>query len=135
MARFRQPGAAAIAFMNTLAPTEARFSARARRARRPCRARAMPRLAKTKAAASGMAASAAMAGKWRVALTMRYWAVKLTAAAAAARTARPAAALRSHGVEGSFDAAEWSGWRAGGSVRAGLGGADRASRRRAGGPE
>ena len=29
MARFRQPGAAAIAFMNTLAPTEARFSARA----------------------------------------------------------------------------------------------------------
>ena len=37
MARFRQPGAAAIAFMNTLAATEARFSARARRARRPCK--------------------------------------------------------------------------------------------------
>src|SRR5438552_2645543 len=35
MARFRQPGAAAIAFMNTLAATEARFSARARSARRP----------------------------------------------------------------------------------------------------
>ena len=54
MARFRQPGAAAIAFMNTLAPTEARFSARARSARRPCSARAMPRQAKTRAAASGM---------------------------------------------------------------------------------
>ena len=83
--------------MNTLVPTEARLSARARRARRPCRARAMPRQAKTRAAASGMAASrAAMAGRWRVASTMRYWAVKLTAAAAAARTHRPAAALRSH---------------------------------------
>jgi len=34
MARFRQPGAAAMAFMNTLAATEARFSARARMARR-----------------------------------------------------------------------------------------------------
>ena len=33
MARFRQPGAAAMAFMNTLAATEARFSARARSAR------------------------------------------------------------------------------------------------------
>jgi len=32
MARFRQPGDAAIAFMNTLAATEARFSARARSA-------------------------------------------------------------------------------------------------------
>jgi hypothetical protein len=30
MARFRQPGAAAIVFMNTLAATEARFRARAR---------------------------------------------------------------------------------------------------------
>src|ERR1700750_481539 len=37
MARFRQPGAAAIAFMNTLAATEPRFSARARIARRPPR--------------------------------------------------------------------------------------------------
>ena len=55
MARFRQPGAAAMAFMNTLAATEARFSARARSARRPCSARAMPRQAKTSAAASGMA--------------------------------------------------------------------------------
>ena len=97
MARFRQPGSAAMAFMNTLVPTEARFSARARRARRPCRARAMPRQAKTRAAASGMAASrAAMAGRWRAVSAIRYWAVKLTAAAAAARTHRPAAALRSH---------------------------------------
>ena len=93
MARFRQPGAAAMAFMNTLAPTAARFSARARSARRPCSARAMPRQAKTSAAASGMAASrAAMTGRWRVALTIRYWAVKLTAAAAAARAHSPAAA-------------------------------------------
>src|SRR6266704_3287971 len=97
MARFRQPGAAAIAFMNTLAATEARFSARARSARRPCKASAMPRQAKTKAAASGMAASrAAMAGRWRAMSAMRYWAVKLTAAAAVARMHRPAAALRSH---------------------------------------
>src|SRR5581483_5308480 len=51
MARFRQPGAAAIAFMNTLAATDARFSARARSARRPRSARAMPRQAKTSAAA------------------------------------------------------------------------------------
>ena len=106
MARFRQPGAAAMAFMNTLAPTEARFRARARRARRPCRASAMPRQAKTRAAASGIAASrAAMAGRWRVASTIRYWAVKLTAAAAAARTHSPAAALRSHRPERS-----WPGW-------------------------
>src|SRR6266704_4772899 len=97
MARLRQPGAAAIAFINTLAPTEARLSARARSARRPCRARAIPRQAKTRAAVSGMAASkAATTGRWRVASTIRYWAVKLTAAAAAARTHRPAAALRSH---------------------------------------
>src|SRR3974390_3239802 len=66
--------AAAMAFMNTLAATEARFSARARSARRPCKARATPRQAKTRAAASGMAASsAATAGGWRVALTIRYW--------------------------------------------------------------
>ena len=103
MARFRQPGAAAIAFMNTLAPTEARFSARARSARRPCRARAMPRQAKTRAAASGMAASrAAMTGRWRAASAIRYWAVKLTAAAAAASTHSPAAALRSHRPERSW---------------------------------
>jgi hypothetical protein len=97
MARFRQPGAAAIAFMNTLAPTEARFRARARSARRPCRASAMPRQAKTRAAASGMDASrAAMAGRRRAASAIWYWAVKLTAAAAAARTHSPAAAWRSH---------------------------------------
>src|SRR6266702_1733627 len=103
MARFRQPGAAAIAFMNTLAPTEARFSARARSARRPCSARAMPRQAKIRAAASGMRASrAAMTGRWRVASTIRYWAVKLTAAAAAASTHSPAAALRSHSPERSW---------------------------------
>jgi|SRR5271157_4253685 len=98
MARFRQPGPAAMAFMNTLAATEARFSVRARSARRPCRASAMPRQAKTRAAASGMAASrAAMAGRWRAASAIRYWAVKLTllgAAAAAASTQSPAAALR-----------------------------------------
>src|SRR5207247_1743496 len=87
MARFRQPGSAAMVFMNTLVPTEARLSARARRARRPCRARAMPRQAKTRAAASGMEASrAAMAGRWRAVSAMRYWAVKLTAGAAAAGT-------------------------------------------------
>ena len=64
--RFRQPGSAAMAFMNTLVPTEARLSARARRARRPCRARAMPRQAKTSAAASGMRLSrAATTGTWR----------------------------------------------------------------------
>src|SRR5580692_9669862 len=102
MARFRQPGAAAIAFMNTLAATDARFSARARIARRPWSARAIPRQAKTKAAASGMAASrAATTGRWRVASTIRYWAVKLTAAAAAAKTHSPAAALRSHSPERS----------------------------------
>src|SRR5271157_1274237 len=91
MARFRQPGPAAMAFMNTLAATEARFSVRARSARRPCRARAMPRQAKTRAAASGMAASrAALAGRWRAVSAIRYWAVKLTAAAAAASTHSPA---------------------------------------------
>jgi hypothetical protein len=53
--------------MNTLAATEARFSARARIARRPCRARATPRQAKIRAAVSGIAASrAATAGRWRV---------------------------------------------------------------------
>ena len=102
MARFRQPGSAARAFMNTLVPTEARLSARARSARRPCRASAMPRQAKTRAVASGMAASrAAMAGRWRAASTMWYWAVKLTAAAAAARMHRPTAALRRHRPERS----------------------------------
>src|SRR5512142_1729945 len=111
MARFRQPGAAAIAFMNTLAATEATFSARARSARRPCKASAMPRHAKTSAAASGMAASrAATTGRWRVASTIRYWAVKLTAAAAAARTHRPPAALRSHRPERSLDHLEGTGW-------------------------
>src|ERR1039457_2713622 len=111
MARFRQPGAAAMAFMNTLAATEARFSARARSARRPCTARAMPRQAKTRAAASGMAASrVATAGRWRVASTIRYWAVKLTAAAAAARMHNPAAALRSHGPERSLGRPGGAGW-------------------------
>src|SRR5512142_3178318 len=102
MAVSRQPGAAARAFIATLAATAARFRVRARRARRPCRARAMPRLAKTRAAASGMAASrAAMAGRWRAVSAMRYWAVKLTAAAAAARAPRPTAAVRSHRTDGS----------------------------------
>ena len=65
----RWPGSASRArrratFMNTLVPTAARFSARARSARRPCRASAMPRQAKTRAAASGIAASrAAMSGQ------------------------------------------------------------------------
>src|SRR6266516_7711248 len=103
IARFRQPGAAAIAFMNTLAPTEARLSARARSARRPFRDRAIPRQAKTRAAVSGIAASrTATTGRWRVASTIRYWAVKLTAAAAAASTHSPAAALRSHSPERSW---------------------------------
>jgi hypothetical protein len=108
MARFRQPGAAAIAFMNTLVPTAARFRARARRARRPCRASAMPRQANTMAAASGMAASrAAITGRCRAASAIRYWAVKLTTAAAAARTPRPAAALRSHRPERSSGGPGW----------------------------
>src|ERR1035441_10089425 len=105
MARFRQPGAAAIVFMKMLVPTEARFSVRARIARRPCSASATPRQAKTRAAASGIAASrAATDARWRVASIMRYWAVKLTAAAAAAaaRAHRPAAAVRSHAAERSF---------------------------------
>src|SRR6516164_6359588 len=111
MARFRQPGTAAMAFMKTLAPTEARFRARARRAWRPCRASAMPRQAKTRAAASGIAASrAAIAGRWRVTSTIRYWAVKLTAAAAAARTHSPAAAWRSHRPERSLDHRGGAGW-------------------------
>ena len=38
MARFRQPGSAAMAFMNTLAATEARFSVRAPRDLRRLRA-------------------------------------------------------------------------------------------------
>ena len=97
MARFRQPGAAAMAFMNTLAPTEARFSARAWIAWRPCNASATPRQAMTRAAASGIAASrAATTGRWRIAFTIRYWAVKLSVAADAARTHSPAPALRSH---------------------------------------
>src|SRR5260370_4334635 len=111
MARFRQPGAVAMAFMNTLAPTEARFSARARSARRPCTASAMPRQANTSAAASGIAASrAAMAGRCRVASTIRYWAVKLTAAAAAASTHNPAAALRSHRPDRSPGHLGGAGW-------------------------
>src|ERR1039457_2027367 len=102
MARFRQPGAAAMVFMNTLVATEARFRVRARRARRPCSARAMPRDAKTRAAASGIAASrAAIPGRWRVASASWYWAVKLTIAAAAARAHRAAAAFRSHRTERS----------------------------------
>ena len=56
-ARFRQPGAAAITFMNTDPPADAAFSIRARIARRPCTARATPRQANTSAAASGIAAS------------------------------------------------------------------------------
>src|SRR5580704_14517483 len=114
MARFRQPGAAAMAFMKTLAATEAMLRARARRARRPWSARAMPRQAKTRAAASGMAASrAATIGRWRAASAIRYWAVKLTAAAAAARTHSPAAALRSHRPErspGHRGGASWLPW-------------------------
>src|ERR1039457_203791 len=103
MARFRQPGAAAIVFMKMLVPTEARFSVRARIARRPCSASATPRQAKTRAAASGIAASrAAIAGRWRVASASWYWAVKLTVAAAAARAHSPAAAVRSHAAERFF---------------------------------
>src|SRR5689334_7554237 len=111
MARFRQPGAAAMAFMNTLAATEARFSARAGIARRPWSARAIPRQAKTRAAASGMAASrAATIGRWRAVSAIRYWAVKLTTAAATARTHSPAAALRSHRPERSPGRPGGAGW-------------------------
>ena len=73
IARPRHPGAAAMAFMNTLVPTAATFRNRARSARRPCSASAMPRQAKTTAAASGIAASsAAMTASPRAASTMRY---------------------------------------------------------------
>src|SRR2546430_841742 len=57
MARVRQPGSAAMAVMNTLVPAEARFSARARTARRPGRARAVPREAETRAGGSGVGGS------------------------------------------------------------------------------
>jgi hypothetical protein len=53
----RQPGSAAITFMNTLAATAATFSTRARNARLPCSASAIPSEANTRAAASGIAAS------------------------------------------------------------------------------
>jgi hypothetical protein len=98
-------------FMNTLAPTEAMFSARARRARRPWRARAMPRQAKTRAAAGMAASRPATTARRRSAWTMRYWAVKLTAAAAPASAQRPMAALRSQAAERSREeSTAWSGW-------------------------
>src|SRR6266576_1762665 len=80
MARFRQPGSAAMAFMNTLA------------------------------ASGIAASRAATTGRWRAVSAIRYWAVKLTAAAAAARTHRPAAALRSHRPERSLDHRGGTGW-------------------------
>ena len=102
MVKFRQPGAAAIAFMNTLVPTAATFRIRARIARLPCRASAIPRHANTSAAASGIAASSpATTASRRVASTIRYWAVKLTTAAAAASRHHPAAAFRSQMPERS----------------------------------
>src|SRR5579871_259749 len=111
MTRLRQPGAAATAFMNTLVPAAARFSARARSARRPCRASATPRQPNTKAAASGIAASsAAAAGRRRAASASRYCAVKLTTAAAAASTTSPAAALRSHSPDLSVGDPGGLGW-------------------------
>ena len=97
IARLRQPGAEARAFMARLMPTQATFSARARIARLPCSARAMPRAAKMTAPTSGMpASSAAMAGLCLTAATITNWASQLTAAAAAASTARAHIAPRSH---------------------------------------
>jgi hypothetical protein len=97
MARFRQPGADASAFITRLMPTQATFRTRARMARFPSRARATPSEAKTRAPTSGMPASrAATAGSCLTARTRTYWASQLTAAAAAARTASAAIALRSH---------------------------------------
>jgi hypothetical protein len=69
----RHPGAAASTFMTTLVATEARFSSRVRRARRPCSASAIPSEAKISAAASGIAASsAATVGSPRAACTIWY---------------------------------------------------------------
>ena len=96
IARSRQPGADASAFIARLIPTQATFRTRARIARLPCRARAMPSEAKISAPTSGMPASRAATGV--LCLTVRtrtYWASQLTAAAAAARTASAAIALRS----------------------------------------
>ena len=96
MARSRQPGADARAFMARLMPTQPMLSRRALIARRACRARAMPSVAKMNAPTSGMPASrAATAGLCLTERTMTYWASQLTAAAAAASTASASIALRS----------------------------------------
>src|SRR6266704_123443 len=97
IARSRQPGAAASAFMARLTATQATFRVRARMARLACSARAMPSVAKMTAPTSGIAASsAAIRGVFLTWRTMTYWASQLTAAAAAARTVRLHIALRSH---------------------------------------
>ena len=123
IARPRQPGAAAIAFMNTDVPTAATFRNRARTARRPCSASAMPRQANTSAAASGIAASRpAMTGSRRAASTIRYWAEKLTAAAAPASSTSPAAAPRSHPPDcPPWPATDARRWPAAGQLRGAAG--------------
>jgi len=96
IARSRQPGADASAFIARLIPTQPTFSARARSARLPYKASATPSDAKTSAPTSGMPASKAATGVFCLtARTRTYWASQLTAAAAAARTASAAIALRS----------------------------------------
>ena len=107
----RQPGAAASTFMNTLVPTAATFSTRARTALRPCSASAIPSDANTSAAASGIAASRpATAACGFAAKIIRYCAEKLTAAAAAASTARPAVAARSQAAERSSASVPGRAW-------------------------
>ena len=96
MARSRQPGAEASAFIARLIPTQATFRTRARMARLACRARATPSAAKISAPTSGMPASrAATARLVLTEATRTYWASQLTAAAAAARTPSAITALRS----------------------------------------
>ena len=96
MARSRQPGDEASAFMPRLSPTQATLRVRARRACLPSRATAMPSAAKITAPTSGMpASSAAITALCLTDRTRTYWASQLTTAAAAARTASASIAPRS----------------------------------------
>ena len=108
MARSRQPGADASAFMARLIAMQVTFSARGRMARLPCRARAMPSAAKISAPMSGMPASrAAIAGACLTSRTRTYCASQLTAAAAAARAASAVVAVRSQACARSWCAVRW----------------------------
>ena len=96
MARLREPGAAAIAFMKTLAPTEARFSARGRRAAAVQRQRDAQAGEDQGGGVGDRGFQGGDGGQVAGGVDHPPKAVKLTAAAAAARTHRPPAALRSH---------------------------------------